>query len=84
LILGVDGFMTSLSQSCVYAVLAFELMQQLTSSGLTGKSDLRQEVGVLKGLNYDGNIVQFYGACLREGADPMLVTEYMEGERPLR
>ena len=43
----------------------------------------QQEVGVLKGLNYDGNIVQFYGACLREGADPMLVTEYMEGVRPI-
>ena len=43
---------------------------------------MQQEVGVLKGLNYDGNIVQFYGACLREGADPMLVTEYMEGGRP--
>jgi serine/threonine protein kinase len=42
-----------------------------------------QEVGILKGLNYDGNIVQFYGACLREGADPMLVTEYMEGGRDM-
>jgi Protein tyrosine and serine/threonine kinase len=38
-----------------------------------------QEVGILKGLNYDRNIVQFYGACIREGADPLLITEYMEG-----
>ena len=38
-----------------------------------------QEVGVLKGLNYDRNIVQFYGACIQDGSDPMLVTEFMEG-----
>ena len=38
-----------------------------------------QEVGILKGLNYDRNIVQFYGACIRECSDPMLVTEFMEG-----
>jgi len=38
-----------------------------------------QEVGILKGLNYDRNIVQFYGACLQPGRDPMLVCEYMEG-----
>ena len=38
-----------------------------------------QEVGILKGLNYDRNIVQFYGACIQEGSDPMLVTELMEG-----
>jgi hypothetical protein len=39
-----------------------------------------QEVGILKGLNYDCNIVQFYGACLHPGRDPMLICEYMEGE----
>jgi serine/threonine protein kinase len=38
-----------------------------------------QEVGILKGLNYDRNIVQFYGACIQEGSNPMLVTEFMEG-----
>jgi serine/threonine protein kinase len=38
-----------------------------------------QEVGILKSLNYDRNIVQFYGACLQEGSDPMLVCEFMEG-----
>ena len=36
-------------------------------------------MGILKGLNYDRNIVQFYGACIREGTDPMLVVEFMEG-----
>jgi serine/threonine protein kinase len=39
----------------------------------------RQEVSILRSLNYDRNVVQFYGACLQEGSDPMLVTEYMEG-----
>ncbi len=34
---------------------------------------------MLKGLNYDRNIVQFYGARLQTGRDPMLVCEYMEG-----
>jgi hypothetical protein len=34
---------------------------------------------MLKGLNYDRNIVQFYGACIRQGCDPLLITEYMEG-----
>jgi serine/threonine protein kinase len=38
-----------------------------------------QEAGILKGLNYDRNIVQFYGACIRRGVPPLLVTEYMEG-----
>ena len=37
-------------------------------------------MSILKGLNYDRNIVQFYGACIQEGVDPMLVVEYMEGE----
>jgi hypothetical protein len=34
-----------------------------------------QEVSILKSLNYDKNIVQFYGACMRPGQDLMLVTE---------
>jgi serine/threonine protein kinase len=34
---------------------------------------------MLKGLNYDRNIVQFYGACTRQGCQPLLITEYMEG-----
>ncbi len=42
-----------------------------------------QEVGILKGLNYDCNIVQFYGVCLQPGGDPMLVCEYMEGATTL-
>ena len=29
----------------------------------------------LKSLNYDRNITQFYGACMRPGQDLMLVTE---------
>ncbi len=36
---------------------------------------LRQEVGILKGLNYNSHIVQFYGACMPPGRDPMLLTE---------
>lgn len=27
------------------------------------------------GLNYDRNIVQFYGVCLQEGSQPMLICE---------
>ena len=34
---------------------------------------------MLKGLNYDGNITQFYGACIQPGARPMLISEFMEG-----
>ena len=34
-----------------------------------------QEVSILKSLNYDKNITQFYGACIRPGEDLMLVTE---------
>ena len=33
---------------------------------------------MLKSLNYDRNIVQFYGARLKHGAAPMMVLEYME------
>jgi hypothetical protein len=39
---------------------------------------LLQEISLLKSLNYDRNIVQFYGARLRTGATPMMVLEYME------
>ena len=35
-----------------------------------------QEIGILKSISYDRNIVQFYGAVLTER--PMLVLEYME------
>ena len=34
---------------------------------------------MLKGLNYDCNITQFYGACIQPGARPMLISEFMEG-----
>jgi hypothetical protein len=37
---------------------------------------LRKEIAILKKVNHDGNIVQFYGACSAEPA--MLVMEYME------
>jgi hypothetical protein len=47
--------------------------------GIDKESCRLQEVGILKGLNYDRNIVQFYGACIREACDPLLITEYMEG-----
>ena len=40
---------------------------------------MTQEVSILKSLNYDRNIVQFYGATLQPGRDLMLVTELMEG-----
>ncbi len=34
-----------------------------------------QEVGILSGLNYDRHIVQFYGAYMPPGQDPMVLTE---------
>ena len=37
-----------------------------------------QEICLLQALNFDANIVQFYGACLDPGF-PLLVLEYMEG-----
>ena len=37
-----------------------------------------QECSILKSLNYDKNIVQFFGAVLRPGVEPMLVLEFME------
>eukprot|EP00891_Asterochloris_glomerata_P007929 jgi/Astpho2/7929/fgenesh1_pg.00118_%23_34_t len=47
----------------------------------TGKAHLQQfenEIRLLKGLSFDRNIVQFYGACLKsEGA--IMVLEYMAG-----
>ena len=39
-----------------------------------------QEISILKALNYDKSIVQFYGACL-QGNNLTLVQEYMEGGR---
>lgn len=30
------------------------------------------------GLNYDRNIVQFYGVCLQEGSPPMLICEVQQ------
>lgn len=38
-----------------------------------------KEISLLKSLNYDRNIVQFYGARLRVGQTPMMVLEFMEG-----
>lgn len=37
-----------------------------------------KEIGILKSISYDRNIVQFYGACMM-GAEPMLLVEYCEG-----
>ncbi len=39
-----------------------------------------QEIGILKSISYDRNIVQFYGACLKSATnEPMLLLEYCEG-----
>lgn len=35
-----------------------------------------QEIELLRSLSFDGNIVQFYGACLQE-ENTMMVLEYM-------
>ena len=35
-----------------------------------------QEIQLLRKLSFDGNIVQFYGACLQE-ENTMMVLEYM-------
>jgi hypothetical protein len=45
---------------------------------LTPCVPLLQEICLLKSLNYDRNIVQFYGARLKHGSAPMMVLEYME------
>jgi serine/threonine protein kinase len=37
-----------------------------------------QEIGILKSISYDRNIVQFYGATM-VGTEPMLLLEYCEG-----
>ena len=37
-----------------------------------------QEIGILKSISYDRNIVQFYGATM-VGSEPMLLLEYCEG-----
>ena len=39
---------------------------------------LAQEIGILKSISYDRNIVQFYGATM-VGTEPMLLLEYCEG-----
>lgn len=51
--------------------------QQLTAYhvGANKLALLLQEVSILKSLNYDKNIVQFYGACMHPEQDLMLVTE---------
>ncbi len=54
--------------------------QRIFGRGRRSLQEGAQEVGILKSLNYDRNIVQFYGACLQPGADPMLVCELMEGD----
>lgn len=36
------------------------------------------------GLNYDRNIVQFYGVCLQEGSPPMLICEVQQPSLPRR
>ncbi len=47
----------------------------LAADGVQSDIPAAQEVSILKSLNYDKNIVQFYGACMRPGQDLMLVTE---------
>ena len=37
---------------------------------------IRREIAILRKVSYDGNVVQFYGACL--SATAMLCMEYME------
>mmetsp|Transcript_2752 Transcript_2752/g.8109 ORF Transcript_2752/g.8109 Transcript_2752/m.8109 type:complete len:738 (-) Transcript_2752:958-3171(-) len=55
-----------------------QLMHAETEKGQQ-REHFMSEVALLKGLNYDRNIVQFYGVCLEEGEQPMLVCELMEG-----
>ena len=43
---------------------------------------VQQEIDILQKVSNDGNIVQFYGACLTDTA--MLCMEYMEVGTPLR
>ena len=38
-----------------------------------GLKQFVDECCILKSLNYDRNVVQFYGACLLSGRTPMLV-----------
>ena len=37
---------------------------------------IRREIAILQKVSRDGNVVQFYGACL--SGEPMLCMEYME------
>ena len=39
--------------------------------------DVPQEIGILKSISYDRNIVQFYGASL-VGREPMLLLEVID------
>jgi len=54
-------------------------IKQLLHTGDGQLEAFMSEVGLLKGLNYDRNIVQFYGVCLQEGSQPMLICELMAG-----
>ena len=38
---------------------------------------LEKEIGVLKKVSHDRNVVQYYGACLQDRASAMLVMEFM-------
>ena len=40
--------------------------------------DALQEIGILKSISYDKNIVQFYGASM-VNREPMLLLEFCEG-----
>lgn len=54
-------------------------MQEVQLTGV--RSVYVQEIGLLKSLSFDANIVQFYGACLQE-ENTMMVLEFM-AVRPL-
>ena len=41
---------------------------------------MQQEIAIMRKVNYDQNIVQFYGACLSDPA--MLCMEYMKVREP--
>ena len=69
-------------------MLAYGIMSEMVHSALlnmnAGGNAVPQEVALLKGLSYDRNIVQFYGVCPQPGGEPpLLVLEYMAGEKNL-
>ena len=72
-----DRRMLSLSWTHLTCVSNLDLACR-HSTLLTRCVPLLQEICLLKSLNYDRNIVQFYGARLKHGAAPMMVLEYME------